>query len=68
LNASLGEFRRAAELLKSQLAVTKFENLKQFFVDAYTLNKAKVQTLPHGQYLDITLKQSASLPIFAVTI
>lgn len=28
LNACLGEFRKAAELLKSQLAVTKFENLK----------------------------------------
>lgn len=42
LHAAAGEFRKAAELLKSQLAVSNFALLKQHFVDAYTLNKAKI--------------------------
>lgn len=42
LQAAAGDFRKAAELLKSQLAVSNFAHLKQLFVDAYTLNKVKI--------------------------
>jgi coatomer protein complex subunit alpha (xenin) len=48
LHASAGEFRKAAELLKSQLGVHNFQHLKQHFVDAESLNKMWMQTLPHG--------------------
>lgn len=48
LHAAAGEFRKAAELLKSQLGVANFQHLKQYFVDAESLNKMWMQTLPHG--------------------
>lgn len=48
LNAAAGEFRKGAELLKSQLGVTNFPLIKQLFVDAYTLNKMRISALPHA--------------------
>jgi len=68
LNVVTGEFQKALELLKSQLAVTNYEPLKQLFVDAYTLTKMKVQTLPHGPALDLTLKACGNLPLLPVTV
>ena len=45
-----------------------FQNIKQLFVDAHTLNKMRIQTLPHGPYLTIQLKKSATTPLLPVTI
>jgi hypothetical protein len=47
LHVATGDFAKALELLKKQLAVAEFEPLKHLFVDAYSLTKLKVQTLPH---------------------
>jgi Coatomer (COPI) alpha subunit C-terminus len=42
LHVALGDFPKALELLRKQLAITSFEPLKQIFVDVYTLNKLKI--------------------------
>lgn len=48
--------------------MTNFAPLKQLFVDAYTLSKAKLQPLPHGPNLTIALKASPQLPLLAVSV
>jgi len=40
--------------------------LKQLFVDAMTLNRVKLQTLPHGPHLNLKLKTSATCPLLPV--
>jgi hypothetical protein len=64
-----GDFPKALELLKKQLALANFDPLKQLFVDAYTLTKLKVQTLPHTQALSYQLRSNngGGLPTVAVT-
>jgi len=48
--------------------VSNFEPLKQLFVDAYTLTKLKVQTLPHTSPLSYQLRGNNTLPTIAVTV
>ena len=48
--------------------MANFEPLKQLFVDAHTLTKMKLQTLPHGPEFDLVLKQSGNLPLLPVTV
>ena len=64
----MGDFRKGMELLKSQLSIGNFAPLKQLFVDAHTLNRVKLQTLPHGPFLDMQLKTTATLPLLPVSI
>lgn len=54
------------ELLKNQISVTNFAPLKQLFIDALTLNRVKLQTLPHGPFLDLQLKTTATCPLLPV--
>ena len=56
------------ELLKNQISIGNFAPLKQLFVDAMTLNRVKVQAMPHGPYLDLKLKTTATLPLLPVSI
>jgi len=42
LHVISGDFQKAMELLKKQVAVTNFEPLKQLFVDVHTLSKLKL--------------------------
>jgi hypothetical protein len=42
LHVALGNFPKALEILKKQLAVSNFNPLKQIFVDTYTLSKASI--------------------------
>lgn len=68
LNIAVGDFQKALELLKNQISVGNFAPLKQLFVDANTLNRVKLQTLPHGPHLDMKLKTTATLPLLPVSI
>ena len=68
LNVACGDFEKGLELLKNQLSIQNFEPLKQLFVDTYTLNKFKLQTLPHGPAWDLRLKTSGLMPLLAVTV
>ena len=52
LYVATGDFGKALELLRKQLAVGNFEPLKQLFVDTHTLTKMKIQTLPHTNPLN----------------
>lgn len=56
------------ELMQSQISVGNFAPLKQLFVDTMTLNRVKLQTMPHGPHIDLKLKTSASLPLLPVSI
>ena len=56
------------ELLKNQISVSNFAPLKQLFVDAATLNKVKLHTLPHSAHLDLKLKTTATKPLLPVSI
>jgi Coatomer (COPI) alpha subunit C-terminus len=47
-HVATGDFQKALELLKKQLAISNFDPLKQLFVDVFTLSKIKIQTLPHA--------------------
>jgi hypothetical protein len=42
LHVATGDFPKAIELLKKQIALTNCDPLKQLFVDIYTLNKLKI--------------------------
>lgn len=68
LNAASGEFQKAIELLQNQISVSNFAPLKQLFVDAHTLNRVKLQTLPHAPHFDLQLKTTATLPLLPVSI
>jgi len=41
LHVIAGDFQKALELLKKQLAIGNFEPLKQIFVDVHSLSKMK---------------------------
>ena len=56
LHVASGEFSKALELLKRQLAINDYSTLKQIFVDVYTLSKMKMQTLPHLTPLNYQLR------------
>ena len=56
------------ELLRSQISVHNFAPLKQLFVDAMTLNRVKLATLPHATYTDLQLKTTATLPLLPVSV
>jgi coatomer subunit alpha len=47
IHIAVGDFGKALELLKKQLALSNPEPLKHLFVDLHTLAKLKLQTLPH---------------------
>lgn len=68
LNAVCGDFEKGLELLKNQIAVVNFAPLKQLFVDAYTANRMKLRTLPHGPAWDLKLKTSGMMPLLPVTV
>lgn len=68
LNIAIGDFQKGIELLKNQISVGNFAPLKQLFVDALTLNRVKMQTLPHGPVLDMKLKTTATLPLLPVSL
>lgn len=50
------------------MAVVNFLPLKQLFVDVFTLNKMKIQTLPHTSPLDYVLRQRNQVPYVAVNM
>lgn len=54
------------ELLKNQISISNFAPMKQLFIDALTLNRVKIQTLPHGPFLDLKLKTTATCPLLPV--
>ena len=56
LHVASGEFSKALELLKKQLAINEYSSLKQIFVDVYTLSKLKLQTMPHTSPLNYQLR------------
>lgn len=66
LHVATGDFEKALGLLKKQLAVANFEPLKQLFVDAYTMTRLKLQTLPHTTALGYQLR-AGDLPAVALT-
>jgi hypothetical protein len=66
LYVATGDFPKAIEVLKKQLAITNFSLLKQIFVDVYTLSKFKIQTLPHISPLDYQLRTAGQVPYLAV--
>lgn len=68
LNIAMGDFSKAMSLLKCQISVGDFAPLKQLFVDTMTLNRVKLQTMPHGPYLDMKLKTTASMPLLPVSL
>ena len=68
LNAANGFFEKGLELLKNQIAVVNFGPLKQLFVDAYTVNRMKLKTLPHGPAWELKLKTSGMMPLLPVTV
>lgn len=68
LHVAAGDFVKAMELLKKQLAIADFEPLKKLFVDVYTLGKVKLQTLPHTAPLDFHLRTKSAFPLVAVTL
>jgi hypothetical protein len=68
LHVAVGDFPKAMELLKKQLAVENFEPLRQLFIDVFTLNKMKIQTLPHISPLDYTLRNANSQPLVVVNL
>jgi hypothetical protein len=42
LHVAVGDFPKAMELLKKQLAIENFEPMRQLFIDVFTLNKMKI--------------------------
>ena len=58
LNVVAGDFSKGLELLRNQLSVANFEPMKHLFVDAHTLGKIKLQTLPHGPEFNVQLRTS----------
>jgi hypothetical protein len=62
LHVAVGDFNKAVDLLKKQLAVGNFEPLRQLFVDVYTLGKMKLHTLPHTSPLTNGLRSYTGLP------
>ena len=62
LQVAVGDFPKALDLLKKQLAVGNFDPLKQLFVDVYTLAKMKIHTLPHTNPLTYQLRGAHNLP------
>lgn len=68
LNVANGDFQKAMELLKNQISVSNFAPLKQLFIDAVTLNRVQVQTVPHGPSLELKLKSTASCPLLPVSL
>jgi len=47
IQATIGNFKSAMELLKKQLAIHNFQPMKEAFIDSFTLSKIKFGTLPH---------------------
>lgn len=56
LHIALGDFEKGMELLHRQIAVINFEPLRNLFIDIYVMSKMKLQTLPHTQPIDFTLR------------
>ena len=54
--------------MKKQLAIGNFSPLKQLFVDAYTLGKTKIHTLPHLQPAEYALRNQDATPFVIVTL
>ena len=54
--------------MKKQLAVCEFEPLKKLFIDVYTLNKMKIQTMPHINPIDYQLRTSSNIPIIGMNL
>ena len=68
LHVAIGDFPKALDLLKKQLAIGNFEPLKHLFVDLHTLSKLKLQTLPHIQPLSYPLQTTNHLPLTVFTL
>lgn len=68
LHIALGDFAKGMELLKRQISVSDFEPLRNLFIDIYTLNKSKIQTLPHTSPLNYTFRGSGNIPFIAVSL
>ena len=56
LHVAIGDYQKALELLRKQIALNNYEPLKQIFVDVSTMNKLKIQTLPHIGAMEVRLK------------
>ena len=68
LHVAVGDFSKALELLKKQIALTNYDPLKPLFVDVYTLSKMKIQTLPHTGNINYQLRISKGLPQVAISL
>ena len=66
LHVAAGEFQKAIELLQKQLGIHSFDVFKQPFIDTYTMNKMKYQSMPHSQPLDYQLR-FIDKPIVTIT-
>ena len=62
LHVATGDFPKALDLLRKQLALANPEPLKQLFVDVFTLTRTKLQTMPHIPPLDYQLRSNQHLP------
>jgi len=62
-----GEFSKALGLLRQQLGITDYSAFKQLFVDVYTLNKVKMQTMPHTNPMDYRMR-FIDQPIVCLTL
>jgi coatomer protein complex subunit alpha (xenin) len=68
LHVAIGDFGKALELLKKQLAIGNFEPLKTLFVDLHTLSKLKFTTLPHTSPLSYQLRGANNMPSVVMTL
>lgn len=69
LYVATGDFGKAMEILKKQLAISNFGPMKQIFVDVFTLGKFKIQTLPHILPQDYQLRTNGGLsPFIAINL
>lgn len=68
LHVIQGDFVKAMEILRKQLAIVNFEPLKHLFGDMNTLSKVKIQTLPHGQPLSYQIRLDNQVPFSALNL
>ena len=68
LHVVSGDFVKALEILKKQLAISNFEPLKNHFVDMNTLGKMKLQTLPHGNPLSYQIRTNNQIPVAPINL
>ena len=67
LHVAAGEFSKALELLRKQLAINDFTSLKSAFVDIHTLSKMKFQSVPHTDAMTYQMR-FVDQPLVSITL